>query len=70
MFVPMSISKEKFIEETGGFLWGELAAPRRAEIELLEKRLRSAYSEQDHRRLCELKGITFDAYDPEDHQSA
>jgi hypothetical protein len=67
----MSISKDYFITKTGGFLWGELNALRFAEIQVLEARLRSGkYSEQDHRRLCELKDISFDAYDVEDHPNA
>ncbi len=54
--LAMTIGKESFIKETGGFVWGELNALRFKEINVLEKRLRSGkYSEQDHRRLCELK---------------
>lgn len=67
----MGISKDHSIKKTGGFIWGDLNAVRRAEIQVLEKRLRSGkYSEQDHRRLCELKNISFDAYDVEDHPNA
>ena len=67
----MSVSKDYFIKQTGGFLWGELETLKRAEIRVLEKRLRSGkFSEQDQRRLCELKGIIFDEYDVEEHLNA
>jgi hypothetical protein len=64
-------NKEKFIAETGGFAIGEIEPLRLAEIGVLEKRIRSGnFSEEDQRRLCELKGIDFDGYDPEDHPNA
>lgn len=70
----MSISKEDFINQTGGFRFGESDTERDlrfAEIRVLEDRLRSGnYSEQDHRRLCELKNISFDEYDVEEHPGA
>jgi hypothetical protein len=67
----MSISKDDFIKKTGGFLWGELNALRFAEIQVLDTRLRSGkYSEQEHRRLCEVKDISLDGYDVEDHPNA
>ena len=67
----MSITKEKFIAETGGFAWGEPQQWRLAEIRVLEKRIRAGrFSETDQRRLCELKGIVFDSYDLEEHPNA
>jgi hypothetical protein len=70
----MSISKEDFINQTGGSRLGESDTERDlrfAEIRELEDRLRSGnYTEQDHRRLCELKDISFDAYDVEEHSGA
>jgi hypothetical protein len=64
-------NKEKFIAETGGFVLGEPQQWRLAEITVLEKRIRSGkFSEEDQRRLCELKGINFDSYDLEDHPNA
>ncbi len=66
----MSISKEKFLAETGGFAWGEIEPLRLAEINVLEKRIRGKFNEEDQRRLCELKGIDFDSYDLEDHPNA
>jgi hypothetical protein len=64
-------NKEKFIAETGGFIWGEPQRWRLAEIKVLEKRIRSGkVTEEDQRRLCELKGIDFDAYDVEDRPNA
>jgi hypothetical protein len=67
----MSISKDKFIAETGGFAWGEPQQWRLAEIKALVKRIRSGkFTEADQRRLCELKGIDFDGYDLEDHPNA
>jgi len=67
----MSISKDKFIAETGGFAVGEIEPLRRAEINVLEKRIRSGkFNEDDQRRLCELRGINFDGYDVEDHPNA
>lgn len=64
-------NKDKFIAETGGFAWGEPQQGRVAEINVLEKRIRSGkFNEKDQRRLCELKGINFDSYDHEDHTSA
>lgn len=67
----MSISKDKIIAETGGFAWNEIQSLRLAEINVLEKRLRSGrFNEGDQCRLCELKGIDFDGYDLEDHPNA
>jgi hypothetical protein len=66
----MSISKEKFLAETGGFAWGEIEPLRLAETNVLEKRIRGKFNEEDQRRLCELKGIDFDSYDLEDHPNA
>jgi hypothetical protein len=67
----MSISKDKIIAETGGFACGEPQQWRLAEIRVLDKRIRSGkFSEEDQRRLCELKGIDFDSYDLEDHPNA
>lgn len=67
----MSISKDKIIAETGGFAWGQPQQWRLAEIRVLEKRIRSGeFSEEDQRRLSELKGIDFDGYDVEDHPNA
>jgi hypothetical protein len=64
-------NKEKIIAETGGFAWGEPQQWRLAEINVLEKRIRSGrFSEEDQRRLCELKGINFDSYDLADHPNA
>lgn len=72
--LAMSISKEHLIGKTGGFRFGESDTEREwrfAEIRTLENRLRSGnYSEQDHRRLCELKNISFDGYDVEEHPGA
>lgn len=67
----MSRTKDQWIERTGGFRFGESPtefAARAAEIERLEKSLRSgkhdmAGLEQIQRRLCDLKGIDFDSYD-------
>jgi hypothetical protein len=59
------MSKNKFIAETGGFAWGEPQQWRLAEIKALEKRIRLKFSEEDQRRLCELKGLDFDGYDIE-----
>jgi hypothetical protein len=65
----MSISKDKIIAETGGFAWGEPRHWRVAEITVLEKRIRSGrFTDDDQRRLCQLKGIDFD--EPEDHPNA
>jgi hypothetical protein len=71
----MGINKEQFIEKTGGFRVGESEDEmftRFAEIETLETRLRSGkkWSEEDHERLCKLKGIDLYAYDLEDHPNA
>jgi hypothetical protein len=67
----MSVSKDRIIGETGGFAWGKVAPLRLAEINVLDKRIRSGkFSEEDQRRLCELKGINFDGYDLEDHPNA
>ena len=66
----MSISKEKFLAETGGFAWSEIEPLRLAEINVLEKRIRGKFNEEDQRRLCELKGIDFDSYGLEDHPNA
>jgi hypothetical protein len=66
----MSISKEKFLTETGGFAWGEIEPLRLAEINVLEKRIQGKFNEEDQRRLCELKGLDFDGYDLEDHPNA
>lgn len=67
----MSITKEKFIAESGGFALGEPQQWRLAEIRVLEKRIRAGrFSEKDQRRLCELKGIVFDSYDLEEHPNA
>jgi len=67
-------NKEMFIAATGGFRLGESAEQfraRRAEIRRIERRLKSGkYSEQNHRRLCELKNIVFDSYDIAEHPNA
>jgi hypothetical protein len=67
----MSISKDKFIAETGGFALGEHQGWRLAGIKVLEKRIGSGkFTEGDQRRLCELKGSDFNGYDLEDHPNA
>jgi hypothetical protein len=66
---------DRFLEMTSGFRPGEPKAIFKAsvcEIRRLEKSLRSGRSfepgetEKVLRRLCQLKGIYFDGYDPPD----
>ncbi|MHB8217083.1 MAG: hypothetical protein ACYDDS_13490 [Candidatus Sulfotelmatobacter sp.] len=55
-------NKENFIAAVGGFRLesAEQFKARQAEIRRIERRLKSGkYSEQSHRRLCELKDIVF-----------
>ena len=66
-------NKEKFIVETGGLRLESESEfkTRQAEIQRIEAELRSGnYSEAGQRRLCELKGISFDSYELEDHPNA
>jgi hypothetical protein len=66
--------KEQWLQATGGLRIGEpesLFKMRVVEINKLEKRLRSGRLLGDEperilRRLCQLKGIYFDSYDPPD----
>lgn len=70
----MSRAKEQWIGRTGGFRIGESPEEFRnrvAEIKKLESLFRSGRIKLDHlehiqRRLCQLKGIDFDSYDPPD----
>ena len=63
-------NKEDFIAATGGFRLesAEQFKARQAEIRRIGQRLKSGkYSEQSHRRLCELKNIVFDSYELDEH---
>lgn len=67
----MGISKEHFIEATGGFRFDETPEEFRArvkEILAIERlikscKLRGADLERAQRKLCALKGIDFDSKD-------
>jgi hypothetical protein len=66
-------NKETFIAATGGFRLESVQQfrTRQAEIRRIERRFKSGkYSEQSHRRLCELKNIVFDSYELDDHPNA
>ena len=67
----MGRSKDRFLEETGGFRLGESQedfARRVEEIRRLEASLKTPFVKPDRReevmrRICELKGIDFDSDD-------
>jgi len=66
-------NKENFIAATGGFRLESVAEfkKRQAEIRRIERRFKSGkYSEQSHRRICELKNIVFDSYELDEHPNA
>jgi hypothetical protein len=66
-------NKETFIAATGGFRLEstEQFKARQTEIRRIERLLKSGkYSDQSHRRLCELKDIVFDSYDIAEHPNA
>jgi hypothetical protein len=66
-------NKETFIAATGGLRLESVEhfRARQAEIRRIERRLKSGkYSEQSHRRLCELKNIVFDNYELDEHPNA
>ncbi|MGA7504525.1 MAG: hypothetical protein WBW57_10380 [Candidatus Sulfotelmatobacter sp.] len=72
-YVRTMTNKETFIAATGGFRLesAEQFKARQAEIRRIERRLKSGkYSEQSHRRLCELKDIVFDSYELDEHPNA
>ena len=70
----MSVTKDKFIEETGGFKFGEsdsefqMRVGRGTELKakLLSGKNTPDELEAIQRELCRLNGEDFDAYEPND----